>query len=193
MAQIVAVQQAGGEVWFGDETTLREFPPLRSAWAKRGEQATVIVSGRNERRVLHGALHLATGDQVQVVRERLRGPDTVALIEALAARPRVGAAGAADRPRLLALDNAPAHKTKVVRAAAEAAGITLAWLPYRAPELNPCEDLWRPLKATVAANRAYPSVDALADRALQWLNDLTGDEVRRITGLTSSKFQWLST
>jgi hypothetical protein len=30
---------AGGEVWFGNETTLREFPPLRAAWAQRGKRS----------------------------------------------------------------------------------------------------------------------------------------------------------
>jgi len=40
-----------GEEWFGDETTLREFPPLRAAWARRGQQQIVVISGRNARRV----------------------------------------------------------------------------------------------------------------------------------------------
>lgn len=63
---------AGGEVWFGDETTVREYPPLRAAWAKRGEPANVVISGRNSRRVLHGALNAATGELVQLIRERSR-------------------------------------------------------------------------------------------------------------------------
>jgi transposase len=42
--QATAMLAAGGEVWFGDETTLRAFPPLRAAWAKRGKQAVVVVS-----------------------------------------------------------------------------------------------------------------------------------------------------
>jgi hypothetical protein len=34
---------------------LREFPPLRAAWAKRGQQPIVVISGRNARRVVPGA------------------------------------------------------------------------------------------------------------------------------------------
>lgn len=36
------VLDAGGEVCFGDETSLREFPPLRAAWSRIGEQVEVV-------------------------------------------------------------------------------------------------------------------------------------------------------
>lgn len=122
---------AGGEVWFGDETTLREFPPLRAAWAQRGEQAVVVVSGRNSRRVVHGALNAATGDLVTLIRERSRQDDCLAFVETLGqVRP--------DIPKLLVWDNAPPHHPKRVLATAAAAQITIAWLPFRAPELLPC-------------------------------------------------------
>lgn len=176
----------GGEVWCGDETTLREFPPLRATWARRGHQATVVISGRNGRRVLHGALNIRSGALVTVVRERNRGADVAALLQAL---------GHTDpaRPRLLLWDNHPAHRTKVVQEMAQAVGVELAWLPYRSPELNPCEDLWRPMKAQVAANRAHPQVDALAAQAMDWLAGRTPEERLRTAGLRSPKFHWLTT
>jgi transposase len=73
--QVGVTVEAGGEVWFGDETTLREYPPLHAAWAKRGKPANVVISGRNGRRVLHGALNAATGAFVHLLREpgRLSG------------------------------------------------------------------------------------------------------------------------
>lgn len=58
-------------------------------------------------------------------------------------------------PKLLVWDNAPPHYTRIARQVVEAAGIDLAWLPFRSPEMNPCDDLWRHLKAAVAANRAH--------------------------------------
>lgn len=177
---------AGGEVWCGDETTLREFPPLRAVWAKRGAPAVVVISGRNTRRVLHGALNAATGEFVSLVRERSRQDDCLAFVEALGhVRPAV--------PKLLVWDNAPPHHPKRVQAAAEAAQITIAWLPFRAPELMPCEDLWRLMKAVVAANRAYDSVVELAERAVAWLVALPPADRLRMSGLLSPKFQWLST
>jgi len=171
----------------GDETTLREFPPLRAAWARCGEQQVVVISGRNARRVLHGAMNIVTGQMVRVIRERGRGADSAALVEALAKQCPAGV------PHLLIWDNAPPHHTHVARDAAAAAGITIGWLPYRSPELSGCEDVWRELKRVVAANRAYATVDELAERAVGWLDDHTPQELLRIAGLRSSKFDWLPT
>jgi transposase len=145
-----------------------------------------VISGRNARRVVHGMVNVTTGELVRVVRERNRGEDAEAAVRALGAY-RSG------MPKLLVWDNAPPHHTRRARQAADDAGIELAWLPFRSPELNPCEDLWRRLKAVVAANRAYPSVDDLAARAIAWLDDLTPTDVLRLAGLCSSKFHWLPT
>ena len=184
---MAATLAAGGTLWMGDETTLREFPPLRAAWARRGEQQVVVISGRNARRVVHGAVNIVTGELVRVVRERGRGADSAALMEALAAHCPTGA------PHLLVWDNAPPHHTHAARDAAQAAGITIGWLPFRSPELNPCEEVWREMKRVVAANRAYATVDELAERAVGWLDDHTPQEILRIAGLRSSKFDWLPT
>jgi transposase len=183
---VTATLAADGDVWFADETTLREFPPLRSAWARRGEQAAVTISGRNSRRVLHGALNVVTGEVVRVMRERNRGGDSAALIAALAARTPAGKS-------LLVWDNAPPHHTRLARETAEALGIAIVPLPFRAPELMPCEDVWREMKRVVAANRAYADVDELAARGAAWLDDRTPDDLLRIAGLQSSKFDWLAT
>jgi transposase len=186
IAQAQAMLAAGGEVWVGDETAVREFPPLRASWSKRGKQSVVLISGRNARRVVHGALHAGTGELVRLVRERHRADDALALVTALGTvRPAV--------PKLLIWDNAPPHHPHRVRDAAQAVGITVAFLPFRSPELNPCEDLWRGLKAEIAANRAYPTVDELADRAVAWLDGLTPADRLRRCGLLSSKFDWLPT
>ena len=96
-------------------------------------------------------------------------------------------------PKLLVWDNAPPHHPKRVQAVAEAAHIHLVFLPFRAPELMPCEDLWRLTKAVVAANRTYPAVQEQAERALAWLTALTPFDRLLKTGLFGTKFQWLST
>ena len=186
IAQAAAMLAVGGEVWVGDETALREFPPLRAGWSKRGAPATVLISGRNTRRTVLGALNATTGELVHTVRERCRTDDVVVAVEAVGAvRPKV--------PKLLVWDNAPPHKPLRVREAAQEAGITLVFLPFRSPELMPLEDLWRGLKATVAANRCYASLDELAERALAWLDGMSEVERLRRCGLQSSKYQWLPT
>jgi transposase len=186
ITQVEKMLAAGGEVWSGDETTLREFPPLRCAWARRGQQAIVVISGRNGRRVIHGMLNVVTGQVIEVVRERGRSADVAVALQTLGQqRPEI--------PKLLVWDNAPAHHTRLVDTTAKEMGIELAWLPFRSPELNPCEDLWRQLKGQVAANRVYPSMDLLADHAVAWLKDLSAEDVLRCSGLRSSKFEWLPT
>jgi hypothetical protein len=191
---------AGGEVWFGDETTLREFPPLRAAWARKGQQQIVVISGRNARRVVHGALNVATGELASLIRERSRQDDCAAFVEALGQlgqlrqlRPQT--------PKLLVWDNAPPPHPKRVQAVAAAANIRLRFLPFRflpfrSPELMPCEDLWRlakAVKAVVAGNRVYQAVQEQAERAVAWLAALSPYERLLTTGLFSLKFQWLST
>ena len=170
----------------GDETTLREFPPLRAGWSRRGEQATVIISGRNARRVVCGALNTETGEFVRLVRDRSRADDILAAVEALGRR-------RPDVPKLLVWDNAPPHQPTRVKAAAVVANIEVAFLPFRSPELMPLEDLWGAAKAVVAANRCYPTVDEAVARAVAWIDTLSPEERLRRCGLRSSKFDWLPT
>ena len=90
-------------------------------------------------------------------------------------------------------DNAPLHRPKRGKEAARAAGTALAFPPFRSPERMPPEDPRRGRKQAVAANRCYPGIDALVERALAWLDGLSnGDRLRR-RGLRSSKFDWLPT
>jgi hypothetical protein len=96
-------------------------------------------------------------------------------------------------PKLLIWDNAPPHMPLRVRAAAHQAGIGIAFLPFRAPELMPLEELWRGRKATVAANRCDDSLEELAERAVAWWDGMSDAERRRRCGLTSAKFTWLPT
>ena len=49
---------------FEDETDLLLFPPLRAAWALRGEPAPVPISGRNAKRVAYGTLNIRTGNRL---------------------------------------------------------------------------------------------------------------------------------
>jgi transposase len=181
-----AMLEAGGEVWVADETALREFPPLRASWSQRGTPAVVLISGKNTRRTILGALNVRSGELVTLVRERCRTEDVVLAVQALGTlRPQV--------PKLLIWDNAPPHHPHRVRDAAAASGITLAFLPFRSPELMPLEDLWRGLKTTVAANRCYPSLADLTQRTLAWLEDMSDADRLRRCGFQTSKFDWLPT
>ncbi len=97
-----------------------------------------------------------------------------------------------DVPKLLVWDNALLHHPKRVQAMAETAHIQLAFLPFRAPELTPCDDLWRLAKAMVAASRAYVAVQAQAERAVARLAALPPLDRLRKSSLVGPTFRWLS-
>jgi hypothetical protein len=45
-----------------DETIITETPPLYSCYGRIGQQVSVPISGSHKRRILHGAINVATAD-----------------------------------------------------------------------------------------------------------------------------------
>ena len=115
-----------------DETDLLLFPPLRTAWSKRGEDAKVWLSGRNARRVIFGAMNLRTGTRLFVPRKKAHGDFQAFLGEV---RSHYWGWHVA-----MLLDEDPSHTAKA--SLREAEGMTLLWLPKRSPKLNPMDTLW---------------------------------------------------
>ena len=175
---------AGGRLLVLDETTLRHLPPLRAAWALRGQQAQVRISGKNARRSLFGALDLRTGRRVLLVRTHQRLADFHRFLRKL--RHGVGACGAL----WLLLDRHGSHCSPSSLRLAEKLGIRLLWLPRQHPKLNPVDHLWRGLKNDLAANRQFASIDELASYAQSWVRALTPTQTLRKAGLLS-KNCWL--
>lgn len=108
----------------------RGRPVYGSVPHRRGQNLTVVGAiraggGVVAWRAMDGAM---TG-------ERFLGFAVEALIPALAAGD------------VVVMDNLSAHKTKAVRAAFEAAGIGVLYLPRYSPEYNPIELCWSVVKA----------------------------------------------
>ena len=170
-----------------DETTLRLLPPLRAAWAPRGEQTLVPISGRNDSRVLFGVLNVATGHRVILRRPHAGAADFQAFL-----RHRRAKHCRAGQPLWLLLDKAPGHTAASSLALAARLDITLLWLPRQCSELNAMDPRWRHLKRDLAANRQRPDIDALAAQAEAWVLDLSAHETLCKAGLLS-KNCWLKT
>jgi hypothetical protein len=168
---------------FIDATILRLFPPLRAAWAFRGEQAEVPITGRNDRRVLFGAINPRTGHRLVVRRPRMRQEDFQAFLRHL----RDHYPG---RPLWLLLDRAPCHEAFKSQVLAGRLDIGLLWLPTQCPELNPVDHLWRELKRLLAANRQFRAIDAEAEYAERWFLGLTARQALRKAGILARGF-WL--
>ncbi|HEV2122727.1 MAG TPA: IS630 family transposase [Chloroflexota bacterium] len=172
-------------VLFEDETLLREFPPLRATWAKRGAQAVVEITGSNARRTLFGALNPRTGTRLLLKRLRNRAEDFQAFLRHVRSRYRRW-------DIVMILDKASAHTAKATQTLAEELRITFEWLPTACPELNPKELLWRHGKDRISANRVYENVDEQADAFIDHLLGLSNQQTLQTAGVLSDNF-WLST
>jgi transposase len=168
---------------FLDATILRLFPPLRFAWAFRGQQAQVRISGRNAKRVLFGVINPRTGHRLVLRRFGMRQEDFQAFLRYLR-RHYPG------RPLWLLLDRAPCHEAIKSQRLAAALGIELLWLPKQCSELNAMDQLWKELKRRMAANRQFHTADQGADYAEQWFLGLSPRQALRKAGTLSEDF-WL--
>lgn len=118
-----------------DETDLLLFPPLRAGWSLRGQPTRVLLSGRNARRVVFGAMNLATGHRLLLARLQQRAEDFQVFLAQVHRHYRGWHVG-------LLLDEDPSHTAAASQALAEHFGMRLLWLPKRCPELNPMDTLW---------------------------------------------------
>ena len=166
-----------------DETDLRLFPPLRSGWALRGEEAPVPISGGNAKRVLFGAINIETGRRLFLARRQGRGVDFEEFLEEVRWYYR-------GRDVVLLLDEDSSHTAGDSEAAADDLDLALLWLPIRSPHLNPMDHLWRHGKAVMSANHQYASIDTQVERFLSYLSGLSAYEALTKAGIFSEDF-WL--
>jgi transposase len=169
---------------FTDWTLLRLFPPLRAMWAAIGTQAKVSITGQNAKRVLFGTINVRTAHRTVTIGRGVGTHEVQAFL--LALRKAYRRAGTI----WLLADRASGHTAAATLALAKELRIEFVWLPRQWPELNAMDQLWKELKRNVAANRQAASIDNLADRACQWVLNLTPSKARRKSGMASSKF-WL--
>ena len=171
-------------VYVLDETVLRFLPPLRAAWAPLGQQAAVGISGRNAQATLYCAINLRSGRCVTLGRAHHRQGDFQAFLRRL--RHGRGMRG----PLYLLVDHDSSHTAVASQRLARALGIDLLWLPKQCPHLNPVENLWRALKADVAANRQFTTIQETLRYAEAWIQRLSPQQALRKSGLLSPTF-WL--
>ena len=76
---------------------------------------------------------------------------------------------------IVVLDNLSSHKGEAIKAAIEAAGATLMFLPPYSPDLNPIELMFSKLK-TLLRKAAERTVDALWNRIGELLDHFTPQE-----------------
>ena len=119
-------------------------------WARRGTRPRQPADQRYESAYLFGAIRPAQGKGAALA---LPCADTEAMqlhLEEISRNVAVGAHA------VLLFDRAGWHTTSNL---VMPSNITPIWLPSRAPELNPAENVWRYLRANWLSNRVFESFD----------------------------------
>jgi transposase len=163
---------------------LRLYPPLRATWARQGEQAPVLITGQNAKRVLFGTINARTAHRTVYIGKNAGSVEVIAFLKTLRrAYRRAGTIW-------LLADRATGHTAAQTRRLAGELRIEFLWLPKQWPELNAMDQLWRELKRVIAANRQAASIDVLAASAALWVLCLTPHRARLKAGMKSDHF-WL--
>jgi hypothetical protein len=144
-------------------------------WARRGTRPRQPADQRYDSSYLFGAICPARGTGAALA---LPYADTEAMQLHLDEISRTVARGA---QAVLLLDRAGWHTTGQL---VVPQNLTLIFLPSRAPELNPVENVWQFLRSNWLSNRVFESYEAIIDAACEaWRNLLTQPETITSIGL----------
>jgi transposase len=153
---------------FLDSTDLHWCPDIGATYGPVGQQVKVNTPGlENPWYALFGSLHFPSGEGLYTVHHRKRAAELLEHLQLLINQD----------PHhfwFVVLDNASAHTTPAVIsfAAAHRQQLELVYLPTYSPHLNHIERLWRLMRGKVTRNRFYESLTAVAEAAVQWLENL---------------------
>ena len=132
-------------------------------WAKRGTRPRQPADQRYESAYLFGAICPARGAGAALA---VPFANTEAMQLHLDEISRTVAKGA---HAVLLADRAGWHTTKAL---AVPKNITMIFLPSRAPELNPVENIWQYLRANWLSNRVFETFDDIIDAICDAWNKL---------------------
>ena len=148
---------------FADESGFSQRPPIRATWAPRGQTPRLVEPFNWSSLTALGTL-LPTPDGkrlrwlLAIRRGSIRSAQVVRFLKNLKRHRR--------RPVILVWDRLSAHRSRIVQQGLrhERRWLGVEWLPAYAPELNPVEQLWAYLDATVLANTLAEDLDRLRHR-----------------------------
>ena len=158
-----------GEVSCKDEARIGQKNGLVRQWARRGTRPRQPADQRYDNAYLFGAICPARGVGAALV---LPYADTGMMQLHLNEISRNVAEGA---HAVLLLDRAGWHTTSKLDVPAN---ITPVFLPSRAPELNPVENVWQYLRQNWLSNTVFDNYHAIIAAACQAWRKLTADPNR---------------
>ncbi|MBS1082094.1 IS630 family transposase, partial [Gluconobacter kondonii] len=151
------------EIWFQDEARIGQKNGVVRQWARRGTRPRQPADQRYANAWLFGAICPARGKAAGLALPFI-GTDSMQLhLDEIA---RCVARGA---HAVLLLDRAPWHTTGKIRLPKN---VSLIFLPSRAPELNPVENVWQFLRANWLSNTVFEDMDHIIKAACSAWNNL---------------------
>ena len=144
------------EIWFQDEARIGQKNGIVRHWARHGSRPRQPADQRYDSAYLFGAICPARGTGAALA---MPFADTGAMQLHLNEIARTVARGA---HAVLLLDRAGWHTTGNL---VVPKNVTLIFLPSRAPELNPVENLWQYLRANWLSNRVFDTYEDIIDAA----------------------------
>lgn len=140
--------EPGDKLYFLDAVHPEYQSQAVCGWIKKGERKTLQTTGKQTRLHLVGALNL--NDMNVTIRE-YETIDGEAMIRFFKDLELEGGQGKIH----VILDNAAAHKNRILIDYLKTSRITLNYLPPYSPNLNPIERLWKIFRETTLYNRYF--------------------------------------
>jgi transposase len=167
-----------------DETIITETPPLYSCYGRIGEQVTVPISGSHQRRILHGAINVASGDVHLLVTPQWTQREHQHFLSLIRAHWRGWQV-------IVFEDRAGQHTAGGSIWRANACGFEIRWLPRATPELNAMDTLWKHVKHDALGDRPTESIERSAALACEHIMAMRPRDRLRQAGILSGNF-WLT-
>ena len=167
-----------------DEVIITTPPPLYSCYGRRGQSVEVPITGDRDRRVLHGAINIATGEVALLISTEWTQQTHQIFLRLIRKQWR-------GWNLILFEDRGSPHTAQESQALALQLNIEIRLLPRATPHLNAMDHLWRWVKGRGLSNRPTHTIDDSADTACAYVLALSPHERRQKAGILSGNF-WLT-
>jgi hypothetical protein len=170
------VKNGSIDIYFHDETTIRETPTKSDVWAYEGTIPLLPITGGHLKRIISGVIDIRTGDAMFVSDRKFNQLAFLSFLEDFKNK-RNG------KPTILVIDNYPSHLTDNVKKfyKEEESWLTIINLPKYSPDFNPIEYIWKYIKGKCCANRYYENFETKLDAVYDELDflEFNAQEVRK--------------
>ena len=146
------------EIWFQDEARIGQKNVQVRQWAKRGTRPRQPADQRYDNAYLFGAICPARGVGAALALPYADAEAMQLHLDEISRRVAEGAHA------VLLLDRAGWHTARNLNVPKN---ITPIFLPSRAPELNPVENVWQYLRSNWLSNRVFDTYHAIVDAACE--------------------------